>query len=55
MKTHNVCWLGYLPEEGQEVYCGSLAECEEYVSKSSTPFMYEIRPMSEQEIIFENQ
>lgn len=55
MKTHNVLWLGYLPEEGQAIFCGSESECAEYVSKQSDFFMHEIAPMTAEEIRIENQ
>jgi hypothetical protein len=53
IKTHMVLDTFYSEDEGQETFCGSLKECQDFVNKqidSVFPF-YVIRPLTEQEKI----
>lgn len=54
MKTHQVLDLTYLPEEGQECFCGTIEECQDFIATQSDYFMYRIVPLLEHEIDFIN-
>lgn len=50
MKTHKVLDLFYHPEEGQDCFDGTIQECEEFVAKQLSFFMFQVVPMSKEEI-----
>ena len=50
MKTHLVLDLVYTKEEGQEIYSGTLTECDDFVLKQGgATFMYKVVPMTTEE------
>jgi len=55
MKTHKVLDLAYTIDEGQDCFVGTFEECQNFVQEQgSATFMFNIVPLSKQEIIFEN-
>ena len=53
MKTHLINDLIYHEDEGNEVFVGTLKECEEFMDKQRT-FAYELRPLSKAELRVHN-
>jgi hypothetical protein len=50
MKTHTVLDFHYRPDEGQEIFYGTLKECEEFAEKQTPHFMYKVIQMTEYQI-----
>ena len=52
--THIVLDLFYTPDEGQECFCGTIEECNDFVVKQSDFFMYKVVPLTEAEYKYLN-
>ena len=50
MKTHKVLDLHYHEDEGQDCFCGTKKECEDFASTQTSTFMYKVVPMTKEEI-----
>lgn len=48
--THQVLDLTYMPDEGQSCYCGTAQECWDFVYQQGTTFLYEVAPLTLQEM-----
>jgi hypothetical protein len=54
MKTHLVIDLIYTEDEGNQVFAGTLSECNGWVDEQGS-FGYKIVPMTEEELRIHNQ
>ena len=55
MKTHIVIDEIYTKEEGQDIYVGTLQECEEFVTSQAEMIIpLKIVPMTKEELIINN-
>lgn len=50
LKTHKVLDLHFTEDEGQGCFAGTRKECEDFKATQSPGFMYEVVPMTKQEI-----
>lgn len=49
-KTHLVLDLHYTHDEGQDCFDGTRQECEDFAATQSPHFMYQVVPMTKEEI-----
>ncbi len=50
MKTHQVLDLHYTTDEGQGCFDGTQKECYEFAATQTPHFMYQVVPMTKEEI-----